>query len=64
MIFNKFEFKKAFERKIDSIQSFVESQDKDVKEVLRLREKEKRQKVGRNRDSIQEVKNYIENKGL
>ena len=64
VIFNKFEFKKAYEKKVDSIESFLENQSKEAQGRLEIRRKEKLQKVWRWFDNVQEIVNYMKTYNL
>lgn len=59
VLFNKYEFKKAYEQKIDWIQSYILSFPKEIQEKLKQREKEKQTRVWRWFDSIQEINNRL-----
>ena len=59
VMFNKYEFKKAYERKIDGVEWFILSQPKDIQKKIRKRDQEKRERVGKRFETIEEVQNYI-----
>ena len=61
VVFNRFEFKKAYEEKIDWIEDFIFSLDKETQKKVRDREKEKKEKLWKWFENIQEIQNYIEN---
>ena len=60
VVFNCFEFKKAYEQKIYWIEDFIFSLDKETQKKVREREKEKKDKIWKWFASIQEIQNYIE----
>ena len=62
--FNKFEFKKAYEKNLDEISQFIFWLSKTVQEALRIREKEKKQRIWRWFESVQEILNYLNDKKL
>ena len=62
VLFNKFEFKKAYEEKLWSIDSHILSKAPDAQKALRIREKEKMSLVGRWFDTVQEIENYLKQK--
>lgn len=57
--FNKYEFKKAYEENIDWIESYIISLPKDIQKKVRERETEKKLRVGRWFDSIDEIVRFI-----
>lgn len=61
-IIAKTQIKKVFIRQIWGIESFILSKPKDIQEILRTREKQKKEKVGRWFDNIQEIHNYLKEK--
>lgn len=62
VLFNKYEFKKAYSYNWTDIDQFILSHDKDTIQRLRIREKEKKEKVGKWFESVQEIKNFLERK--
>lgn len=58
-IVNKNQIKKIFVRNIDSIENFILSQPKDIQDKLRERQKQKKDRVGRWFDNIEEIQNFI-----
>jgi hypothetical protein len=59
VIFNRFEFKKAFEEKIDCVENYIMSLEKDIRKKVETREKEKKEKIWKWFKNISEVENYI-----
>ena len=59
VLFNVFEFKKAYIEKIDWIEDFILSLDKETQKKVRDREKEKKEKIGKWFENIEEIQNYI-----
>lgn len=64
VIFNKLEMKKAYESKITSIEGFIMSQTSENAKRLRIREREKKAKIGRGFDSIGECERFLINNWL
>lgn len=64
VLFNKFEFKKAYEQKVEWPYAYVLTFTKDIQEKLKKREKEKKDKVGRGWDSIEEIENWLKENNL
>ncbi len=64
VIFDRYEFKKAYEEKIDWIESYISSFTKDIQEKLRERQKEKKRNVGRWFDNIEEIDKWLKMKNL
>ena len=60
VLFNIFEFKKAYIEKINSIEDFICALDKETQKKVKEREKEKKEKIWKWFESIQEIQNYIE----
>lgn len=58
-IVNKNQIKKIFVRNIDSIENFILSQPKDIQDKLRERQKQKKDRIGRWFDHIEEIQNFI-----
>ena len=61
-IFWKYEFKKAYERNIDWIEWYILDQPKDIQDILRTREKQKKERIGRWFDTIEEINNFLQSK--
>jgi len=64
VLFNKYEFRKAYEQKIDWVQSYILTFTKDIQEKLKTREKEKKARIWRWFDDIQEIENYLKENNL
>lgn len=62
VMFNKYEFKKAYERKVDSVEQFILSQPKEVQDSIRDRAKQMRERVGKRFETIEQVQNFINKK--
>ena len=56
--------KRTYAKKIDSIENFILSQPRDIQEKLKARRKNKKAKIGKDFESVQEIINYIKDKGL
>ncbi len=61
VMFNKYEFKKAYERKIDGIEEFILSQPKDIQQKIRDRAKQMYDRVGKRFETIDQVQTFINN---
>ena len=59
VIFGRYEFKKAYERNVDTVEAFILSQPKDIQDKIRLRNKQKYEKVGKNFKNIEQIQHYI-----
>ena len=64
VLFNKYEFKKAYEQSIEWTDSYILTFSKDIQDKLKQREKEKRNAVWRWFDSIEEIENRLISKNL
>lgn len=60
ILVNKYEIKKAYYRSITTIEEYILTLDKDLQAAARKREKEKKRKVWKWFDSIEEVSNYLQ----
>jgi hypothetical protein len=60
VIFNKYELKKAYERKADSIEQFILSQPKELQQKIRDRAKQMYDRVGRRFETIEQVQSFID----
>lgn len=60
-IIAKNQIKKVFVRKIESIENFILSQPKDIQERIKARERQKKARIGKGFETIQEVQNFITN---
>lgn len=61
VMFNKYEFKKAYERKIDWVEEFILSQPKELQQKIRDRAKQMWDRVGRRFETIEQVQIFIDN---
>ena len=61
VIFNKYEFKKAYERKINWLEEFILSQPKDIQQKIRDRAKQMYDRVGKRFETIDQVQTFINN---
>lgn len=61
-IFWKYEFKKAYERNIDWIEGYILDQPKNIQDILRAREKQKKERVWRGFDNIEEINKFLSSK--
>lgn len=61
VIFNKYEFKKAYERKVDWVENFILSQSKEMQQKIRDRSKQMYDRVGKRFESIEQVQTFINN---
>jgi len=62
VLFNVFEFKKAYIDKINSIQDYILSLPKDQKIIVKDREQWLIENLGRRFKNIEEINKYIKNK--
>lgn len=60
VIFNKYEFKKAYERKINGVEEFILSQPKDIQQKIKDRSKQMYERVGKRFETIEEVQRFID----
>ena len=61
VIFNKYELKKAYERKADSVEQFILSQPKDIQQKIRDRAKQMYDRVWKRFETIEQVQTFINN---
>lgn len=61
VMFNKYEFKKAYERKVDSVEWYILSQPKEVQQKIRDREKQMYERVGKRFESVEQINKFINN---
>lgn len=59
-IIAKNQIKKVFIRKVESIESFILSQPKDLQARIRAREIQKRERIGKGFETIKEIQNFID----
>lgn len=64
VIFDRREFKKAYELNIDWVDAYILTFTKDIQDKLRQREREKKWNIGRWFDDIEEIDNYLKSKNL
>lgn len=60
VIFGRYEFKKAYERKVDTLESFILSQPKDIRDKINARNKQKYERIGRKFETIEEIQNFMD----
>ena len=60
--FGRYEVKTFREKKIDSIENFILSLSKDVRDMVTKREKEKKRRIWKWFESIWEIQRYIKSK--
>jgi len=58
-IVNKNQIKKIYVRSVDTLENFILSQPKDIQDKIRLRNKQKYEKVGKNFENIEQIQHYI-----
>ena len=63
-IIAKNQIKKVFVRTVDGIDNYILSLPKDIQDRIRTREKEKKARIGRWFDTIEEIQNYLADKKL
>lgn len=63
-IIAKNQIKKCFVRAVDGIDNYILSLPKNIQDKLKTREKDKKVKVWRWFDSIEEIQNYLADKQL
>lgn len=63
-LFDRYEFKKAYEETLDSIEGYITSFTKDIEEKLRQRQKEKKSRLWKGFESINEIDNWLKEKWL
>lgn len=61
VIFNKYEFKKWYERKVDWVENFILSQSKEMQQKIRDRAKQMYDRVGKRFETIEQVQTFINN---
>jgi len=44
---------------VDTVEAFILSQPKDIQDKIRLRNKQKYEKVGKNFENIEQIQHYI-----
>jgi hypothetical protein len=62
ILFNKYEFKKAYPYNPSDVEQFILSQDRYTQQILRLREKQKKERLDRWFRDVAEVIAYLEKK--
>lgn len=63
-IIAKNQIKKCFVRAVDGIDNYILSLPKNIQDKLKTREKEKKARIGRGFDNIEEIQNYLADKQL
>lgn len=61
VMFNKYEFKKAYERKVNDIEQYIMSKDRDTQKMIRFREKQMFERVWRTWENIEHIDNWLKN---
>lgn len=60
VLFNKYQFKTAYERKVWSVEQFILSQPRDIQQKIRDRAAEKRAKAGTRFENIDQIQKFID----